>query len=172
MKNLKFCPKCGEKTLFWSEEKKWNCRLCNFVLYHNCAAAVAVMITCGDEIMLTRRNQNPAKGKLDLAGGFTDPNESAEHTCIRELKEELGIDIKKENLKFLMSLPNVYPYKGIDYYTLDLFFEYPIGEKFEMSLEKTEISEIVWLKKTEIKIQDIAFESQKVFFSKWLNSFS
>lgn len=170
MNSLRFCPKCRKESLLWSEGKKWSCSQCDFVLYHNCAAAVAVVVTCGDEIMLTRRNQNPEKGKLDLAGGFTDPNESAEYTCVRELKEELGIDIKKENLKFLMSLPNVYPYKGINYNTLDLFFEYSVEEKFEVDLEKTEVSEVVWLKKSEINLEDIAFESQKVFFTKWFNN--
>ena len=115
-----FCPKCGKKSLCWEQGKRWSCPECDFVLYHNCAAAVAVVVICGDEILLTKRNQEPAKGKLDLAGGFTDPRESAEFTCFRELKEELDIEIDTEKFRFLMSLPNIYHYKGIDYNTLDL----------------------------------------------------
>jgi ADP-ribose pyrophosphatase YjhB (NUDIX family) len=105
-------------------------------MYHNCAA-VAVVIRCGDEVFLTKRNQNPKIGKLDLAGGFTDPKESAENTCARELWEELRLEIDTKKLKFLMSLPNVYHYKEIDYNTLDLFFEYEVEEKFEVKRFRT-----------------------------------
>ena len=128
-----------------------------------------MVVICGDEILLTRRNQEPAKGKLDLAGGFTDPNESAEFTCFRELKEELDIEIDTEKLRFLMSLPNIYHYKGIDYNTLDLFFEYRVEEKFSVNLEKSEIAETVWVKKENIQLEDIAFPSQRLFFERFLN---
>ena len=128
-----------------------------------------MVVICGDEILLTKRNQEPAKGKLDLAGGFTDPRESAEFTCFRELKEELDIDIDTEKLRFLMSLPNIYHYKGIDYNTLDLFFEYRVEEKFSVNLEKSEIAETVWVKKENIQLEDIAFPSQRLFFERFLN---
>ena len=128
-----------------------------------------MVVICGDEILLTRRNQEPAKGKLDLAGGFADPHESAEFTCFRELKEELDIEIDTEKLRFLMSLPNIYHYKGIDYNTLDLFFEYRVEEKFSVNLEKSEIAETVWVKKENIQLEDIAFPSQRLFFERFLN---
>ena len=128
-----------------------------------------MVVICGDEILLTKRNQDPAKGKLDLAGGFTDPRESAEFTCFRELKEELDIEIDTEKLRFLMSLPNIYHYKGIDYNTLDLFFEYRVEEKFSVNLEKSEIAETIWVKKENIQLEDIAFPSQRLFFERFLN---
>ena len=170
MNQLQFCPQCGEQTLLWDGEKKLYCNRCGFVMYHNCAAAVAVVIKYGDEIMLTKRNQEPGKGKLDLAGGFVDPKESAEETCERELFEELNIRIRPENLKILMTLPNVYHYKNIDYNTLDIFFEYQVDEKFNVKLEEHEVSEVIWIKEDKINLEDIAFDSQKRFFEKYLNS--
>lgn len=169
MDQLQFCPQCGEQTLLWDGEKKLSCNRCGFVMYHNCAAAVAVVIKCGDEIMLTKRNQEPGKGKLDLAGGFTDPKESAEETCARELKEELNININPRNLKILMTLPNVYHYNNIDYNTLDIFFEYPVEEKFSVELDVNEVSEVIWIPETEINLNEIAFDSQRRFFEKYLN---
>ena len=103
-----------------------------------------------------------------MAGGFTDPNESAEYTCVRELKEELNLNIDPKKLRYLMSFPNVYHYKGISYNTLDLFFEYNIEEKCEVVMEQSEISEICWIKRNELSLEDIAFESQKRFFEKYL----
>ena len=167
MKDLKFCPKCGNESLSWDGEKKWNCKDCDYVLFHNVAGAVAVVIKCGDEILLTRRNQEPKKGKLDLAGGFVDPKESSEETCARELFEEMKMRIDISKLKYLASLPNIYEYKNIIYNTLDLFYEYESDEKFEVNLEISEISETVWLKIQDINPDDIAFDSQRIFLQKY-----
>ncbi|MGA9212766.1 NUDIX hydrolase [Kaistella sp.] len=170
MNDLTYCPKCGNASLNWDGEKKWSCSNCDYVLYHNVAGAVAVVIKFNDEILFTRRNQEPKKGKLDLAGGFVDPKESAEETCVRELFEEMKIKIDISQLKYLASLPNVYEYKNILYNTLDIFYEYEVAEKFEVDLEISEISETVWLKKSEIKLEEIAFDSQRIFFEKYKNS--
>ena len=167
MEYLKFCPKCGNESLNWDGEKKWNCKVCDFILFHNVAGAVAVVIKFGDEILLTRRNQEPKKGKLDLAGGFVDPKETAEETCARELFEEMKIKIDISKLKYLASLPNIYEYKNIIYNTLDLFYEYESDEKFEVNLEISEISETVWLKIEDINPEEIAFDSQRVFLEKY-----
>lgn len=168
MKLLKYCPSCGKESLHWDGEKKWSCPECDFRLYNNVAGAVAVVIRCGDEIYLTRRNRDPKKGKLDLAGGFVDPKESAEETCKRELFEELQLSINISNLKYLTSLPNVYQYKEIDYNTIDLFYEYTVSEKFEVNLELSEISEAVWIPLRELNLDDIAFDSQKRFFEDYI----
>ncbi|WP_332018892.1 NUDIX domain-containing protein [Kaistella sp.] len=167
MDYLKFCPKCGNESLNWDGEKKWNCKVCDYVLFHNVAGAVAVVIKFGDEILLTRRNQEPKKGKLDLAGGFVDPKENAEETCARELFEEMKMRIDISKLKYLASLPNIYEYKNIIYNTLDLFYEYESDKKFEVNLEISEISETVWLKIQDINPDDIAFDSQRIFLQKY-----
>ncbi|WP_343664174.1 NUDIX hydrolase [Chryseobacterium mucoviscidosis] len=170
MKILKYCPNCGKESLQWDGERKWSCQNCGFTLYNNVAGAVAVVIRYNDEIYLTRRNRDPKKGKLDLAGGFVDPKESAEETCKRELFEELQLDVDISNLKYLTSLPNVYQYKEIDYNTIDLFYEYRVPEKFEVNLELSEISEAVWIPLKKLNLEDIAFDSQKKFFEEYLKN--
>lgn len=169
MKHLSFCPSCGKQTLQFDGKNKMFCSECPFSLYHNTAAAVAVIIKHGEDILFTKRNQNPGLGMLDLPGGFTDPHESAEETCARELQEELGMQVDQSKLKFLTSRPNTYHYKGIDYFTLDLFFEYEILNKvFPGEIDEQEISEIVWIQQSEIDTEDLAFESQKNFFSDYI----
>lgn len=168
MKLLKYCPSCGKETLHWDGEKKWSCPECDFRLYNNVAGAVAAVIRCGDEIYLTRRNRDPKKGKLDLAGGFVDPKESAEEACKRELFEELQLDVDLSKLRYLTSLPNIYQYKEIDYNTVDLFYEYNVSEKFEVNLEFSEISEAIWIPLNALDLDDLAFDSQKKFFEEYL----
>ena len=86
----------------------------------------------------------------------------------RELKEELGIEIDINNLKFVGSLPNVYYYKEVDYNTLDLFFEYKVEEKLEVKkLEAHEISETIWVKISELNLEEIAFDSQRKFLENY-----
>lgn len=168
MKILKYCPNCGEESLNWDGEKKWSCPLCHFTLYNNVAGAVAVIIRHEDEIYLTRREKEPKRGKLDLPGGFIDPRESAEEACTRELYEELQITVDEAKLQYLMSLPNIYQYKEIDYHTIDLFYEYRVDEKFEGSLEASEISEAFWIPLQELDPEELAFDSQKTFFTAYL----
>lgn len=147
----------------WNNVTKFHCSNCDFVLYHNTAAAVAVLIKHEEELFFTVRNQEPGKGNLDLPGGFCDPKESAEETCARELYEELELKIDSQKLKYLGSRPNVYPYKNIDYNTMDLFYEYEVEEKFDITLEESEISAGIWVPISEIEIDKIAFDSQKDF---------
>ncbi|MFC4685920.1 NUDIX domain-containing protein [Epilithonimonas pallida] len=169
MENLRFCPKCGQEKLLWNNITKWSCSNCDFVLYHNTAAAVAVIIKHKDELFFTVRNQEPGKGKWDLPGGFTDPKESSEETCERELNEELGLIINPDKFTYLGSQPNIYPYKNIDYNTLDMFFLYETEEKFEIKLEESEISEAIWIKASELDLDQIAFESQKRFLKNYID---
>jgi len=171
MENLKFCPKCGQETLKWNNITKFSCSNCDFVLYHNTAAAVAVLIKYKNVLFFTVRNQEPGKGKLDLPGGFCDPKESSEEACARELDEELQFKIDIRKLKYLGSRPNIYKYKNIDYNTMDLFYEYEVDEKFEIKLEETEISAGIWIPISEIKIDEIAFESQKDFIRNNIDKF-
>jgi len=168
MNKLTYCPKCGHQTLIWDGSNRWSCSHCDFVLYHNCAAAVAVVIKCKDEIFLTRRSQEPGTGKLDLSGGFSEPHESAEQTCCRELHEELGIQIDPSRLRILMTQPNVYRYRNMDYNTMDIFFEYEVEEKFPVRLETEEVSAGIWFSIKELPIDEIAFPSQRTFLRKYL----
>ena len=68
-----YCPKCGANTFIERNEKAKQCTTCGFVYYFNPSSAVACFIrnTAG-EILLVRRAKEPAKGTLDLPGGFVD----------------------------------------------------------------------------------------------------
>ena len=164
MLKLDYCPQCGAPNLEWQEEKKWHCQACDFVLYHNVASAVAVVVQCGNEILFTKRNQEPQIGKLDLTGGFSDAGESAEQTCQREIWEELKWEIDIEKLQYFTSLPNTYLYREVMYQTLDLFYLYKTKVKPVFTLEKSEISSVEWITLDTLNLEDLAFESQKIFF--------
>ena len=74
-----FCPRCGSAHFRVSGERSLSCGDCHLQYYVNSAAAVACLIFNNEgKLLVTRRAVDPDKGKLDLPGGFIDPNETAE----------------------------------------------------------------------------------------------
>ena len=114
MSIFKYCPNCKSLNIEFPNNIRFLCHDCNFTYYHNIAAAVAIVFTFEDKVLFTVRNVDPDKGKWDLPGGFIDPGENAEEAACREIKEELGIDVELEDLKYITTSPNNYLYKSVD----------------------------------------------------------
>ena len=127
---FRFCPKCGSPRFEVHNEKSKSCPDCGFVYYFNPSAATAVFVTdMRHNLLVAVRGKDPAKGTFDLPGGFIDCYETAREGAARELLEETGIDFNRGRgggvispLKYLFSVPNIYPYSGFVVHTLDLFF--------------------------------------------------
>ena len=118
---LKFCPRCGSANFPATGSRSFQCGDCSFNYYVNSSAAVAVLLfNENGELLFTRRAIEPHLGKLDLPGGFIDPMETGEQAAMREIREELGIEI--HSLKYFCSYPNEYIFSGFSVYTLDLAF--------------------------------------------------
>lgn len=168
-KSFNFCPNCASKNISF-DFRRFTCNDCEMVYYQNVATATAVILHKDDEILFTVRNREPQKGKLDLPGGFTDPDETAEKSCQRELKEELNLDIPLENFKYLLSQPNNYEYKTIPYKTCDLIYEatFPIGT--ELVIEEDEIEAVKWIKINEINLNEIGFVSLRKAVEYYINN--
>ena len=119
--DFNFCPRCGRAGLEHVHGRAIHCPDCDLTYFHNVASAVACFVLDHeDRFLLVRRARDPAKGSLDLPGGFVDPEETVEEAVARELKEETGLS--PESMHLCFSLPNVYPYSGITVYTADLFY--------------------------------------------------
>lgn len=159
VKMFSYCPSCQSKELFYDGIKKLHCRACSFTFFHNVAAAAVAVLEYGEQIVLIKRSKEPGKGKLDLPGGFVDPDESAEEAVRREVKEELSMDLG--TLTYLGSHPNTYDYKGVTYKTCDLFFSSRI-ETIPTAFDKREIKELILIHPSEISEDQIAFESTKM----------
>ncbi|MEO0046055.1 MAG: hypothetical protein RL705_1246 [Bacteroidota bacterium] len=154
-----FCPHCASQDFVYINNFKFNCHSCGFVLYHNIAAAVAIVFTYEDKVLFTVRNVDPEKGKLDLPGGFIDPGETAAAAACREIKEELGLDILPSVLKYITTSPNNYLYKNVAYRTMDIIYECSVDSALIEIAAKDEIKELIWIKRSEINLESIGFVS-------------
>ncbi|KKP23890.1 MAG: hypothetical protein SZ59_C0003G0114 [candidate division TM6 bacterium GW2011_GWF2_28_16] len=107
-------------------------------------AYVAVFLKDNNKILFLKRTKNGwGYGNYTLPGGSVDANESIRMAAIREIKEEVGVDIKEKDLKFL-HVTNIKikekeePLLGF-YFLVDNFF----GEPKNIEPDKCEY--ITWL---------------------------
>lgn len=164
------CPQCGSRNLTWSGPKQFFCAACGFVLYLNIAAAVAAIIECRGEILFGVRRKEPKAGMLDLPGGFVDQNETAEEALRRELREELLVDMPGK-LQYFCSFPNRYPYRGIVYDTLDLFFVMQLEDR-PLIRAGDDLAGVRWIGRTAVDERLIGFDSVREAIRLYLQSAS
>ncbi len=151
-----FCPRCGSKSFGINDFKSKRCADCGFVLYFNAiAATVAIIVNKKGEILVTRRAKEPAKGTLDLPGGFIDSFETAEEGVAREVAEEIGLKVKET--RYLFSLPNKYIYSGFEEHTLDLFFLCEVEEGTPHADD--DVDELCWKSIDEVDSKDFGLQS-------------
>ncbi len=152
-----YCPKCGSSQFHVNNEKSKKCDSCGFVYYFNPSAATVALITNHrNELLVCRRGKEPAKGTLDLPGGFIDSFETGEEGVTREVLEETGLKVEKAT--YLFSLPNLYMYSGFEVHTLDIFFRCEVidTDRFEAH---DDVSDTFFVPFKEIRIEEFGLQS-------------
>lgn len=129
------------------------------------AANVAIIKNSEGEILVTLRKQEPAKGTLDLPGGFTEIGETSEEGVKREVMEETGLNVTA--VHYLFSLPNVYRYSGIELPTLDMFYECDIEDETVLAAND-DAAECMWIKPEDIHTELFGLRSVRWGLVKFL----
>lgn len=154
---FRHCPVCGKEGFAINNVKSKRCEGCGFVLYFNAiSATVAVIMNEKDEILVARRAKEPAKGTLDLPGGFADSMETAEEAVTREVLEESGLRVTET--KYLFSLPNKYLYSGFEEHTLDMFFLCRV-ESGNCPIANDDVEELAWMSLDDIRPELFGLQS-------------
>lgn len=157
LSQFRYCPKCGSHHFEIHNDKSRQCADCGFVYYFNpSAATVAFILNEQNELLACRRAKEPAKGTLDLPGGFIDMAETGEEGVAREVLEETGMEVIKA--EYLFSLPNIYVYSGFPVHTLDLFFRCTVADTLHFKA-MDDAEELFFLPLEEIRTEDFGLDS-------------
>ena len=101
-----YCGQCATLTTQLPNERAKRCPKCGLVNYPRLSPAVIVLISRGEEILLARASRFP-RGMYGLIAGFVEPGESLEETIVREVREEVGIEVK--DIRYFGSQPWPFP---------------------------------------------------------------
>ena len=152
-----YCPVCGSKHFAIHNFKSKQCKDCGFIYYANpCSATAAFILNGRQELLIVRRAKEPAKGTLDLPGGFVDMYETAEEGIRREIKEETGIDVT--DLQYLFSSPNVYQYSGMGIHTIDMDYLVRVPDNIEVHAAD-DAAECLWIPIHQVNPADFGLTS-------------
>ncbi len=118
--------------------------------------AVAAIIKKGDRILLTKRSRLIADGgKWCLPGGQVKKFEHAEDAVVREVKEEIGLGVKKARLLFVHEefLKRLHLHAAVFTFVLDTKGE---------PKANWEVSQMGWFTKKEVENLDMAFTHKDI----------
>ena len=158
LEKFKYCPVCGSEHFEVNNFKSKRCQDCGFTYYANpCSATAAFIVNDKQEMLVVRRAKEPAKGTLDLPGGFVDMYETVEDGMRREIKEETGLDVK--DIQYLFSSPNVYEYSGMGVHTLDMDFLVRVPGDSVAVKAADDAAEALWIPITDVNPAEFGLTS-------------
>lgn len=110
------CGRCGRPTSRQPNEHSVRCERCQLSCYPRVAPAIIVLVRRGEQALLARSARFPTSMYSTLAG-FVEAGESLEQTLVREVREEVGIEV--ENLRYFASQPWPFPHSLMVGFTAD-----------------------------------------------------
>jgi len=129
-----FCGRCGVQLRMKPTERAKECPQCGLLHFPRLAPAIIVLVERGQELLLARSRHFPP-GMYSVLAGFVEPGESLEEAVGREVKEEVGVDLK--DIKYFGSQPWPFPHSLMIGFTAT----YAGGE---ISLNDSEIEGAGW----------------------------
>ena len=130
----RFCGRCGAGTVPGPAELSKECPRCGMHFYPRLSPAAIMLITSGERLLLARSPHFPP-GMYSALAGFIEPGESIEQTVVREVCEEVGIEVR--NPRYFGSQPWPFP----DSLMIGFTAEYAGGD---LRFEDGEIEDAGW----------------------------
>jgi NAD+ diphosphatase len=129
-----FCGRCATPLRTKKDERAKECPVCGQLHFPRLAPAIIVLVERGHELLLAR-SRHFLPRMYSVLAGFVEPGESLEEAVAREVKEEVGIEVK--DIKYFGSQPWPFPHSLMIGYTAT----YAGGE---IALDDSEIEDAGW----------------------------
>ncbi len=102
----RFCGRCGGETERVPGELAMRCTRCGMMHFPRLSPAAIVLVKREDRILLAHSPGFP-QGLYSVLAGFVEPGESIEEAVVREVREEVGIEVT--NVRYFGSQPWPFP---------------------------------------------------------------
>ena len=163
---FQYCPVCGSNAFHEHNFKSKQCAACGFTYYANpCSATAAFIRNDKGELLVARRGKEPAKGSLDLPGGFVDMEETVEDGMRREILEETGLRVT--DVSYLFSIPNQYIYSEMIIHTIDMFYEVHVTNDVQPQADD-DAADLMWMPLELVNPKDFGLHSISQGVNKYL----
>lgn len=153
---FRFCPADGTRLEEPRPSGGARCPLCGRSWYRNSAPAVGAVILSGDRALVTVRAREPEKGRLDVPGGFLNVGEHPVDGLVREVREELGVEVEVSEPPILLA---THTYGTDGPYVLAIGFKARIVEGEPAPTD--DVAGIRWLSIEELDSADFAWEHDR-----------
>lgn len=130
----RFCGRCGHAMQHEAHERAKRCSQCGLVNYPRISPAVIMRITDGSRILLSR-SPHFVSGMYSVQAGFVEAGETLEDAVIREVQEEVSLEI--HNIQYFGSQPWPFPNSLMLAFTA----EYAGGE---LRIQEPELEDAQW----------------------------
>jgi NAD+ diphosphatase len=148
-----YCGRCGSPTVVRSDERARACPGCRLTVYPRINPAIMVLVTHEGRVLLARRPSAP-NNRFSALAGFVEAGEALEQTVAREVREEVGVEVK--NIRYFGSQSWPFPNSLMIAFTA----EYAGGE---LRPDGVEIEEARWFDPAELpNVPD------RISISRWL----
>lgn len=88
-----FCGRCGAATRHHARDRARECPACGLLSFPRLSPAIIVRVSRGRELLLAR-SPRFQEGMYSVIAGFAEPGETLEETVMREVREEVGIEVR------------------------------------------------------------------------------
>jgi NAD+ diphosphatase len=140
-RNHRFCGRCATPTVLAPGERARRCPACGLMAFPRLAPAVITLVQRDDGRALLARNARWPTAMYSCLAGFVEPGETVEAALIREVREEVGVDVGE--LRYFSSQPWPFPHSLM----LGFHARYQGGE---IAVDGEEISDAAWFSPDEL----------------------
>jgi ADP-ribose pyrophosphatase YjhB (NUDIX family) len=162
----RFCLLCGARlrVAVVEDHRRRRCPRCGWIHYANPVPAATAVIVDRRRLLLGRRARPPYAGAWDLPGGFLEPNEGPLEGLRRELREELGVGVRRATL---IGFAN-------DRYGRTGFAVLSVIYRVQLSSHRVrpadDVSALDWFRLADIPYREIAFPGIRRLLRQYLSS--
>ncbi len=160
----RFCGRCGTETAPDPVSRGLRCPSCGLLAFPRLAPAMITLVTRGergpDQEALLARGVNFPLPMYSCLAGFVEPGEDLEGAVVREVHEEVGLDV--DRVSYRGSQPWPFPHSLM----IGFRAEYVGGD---LVLDETEIVDANWYRKGDLPQIPPGISIARTLIDEWVN---